>query len=140
MAEVNPSGRRKLVFKGNNSRVDGFEQFERKVLRNQPLITYIRMGRISVTKPIGRKAKKKVSDDQSPVQSRSSQSIRRKRLGGGFSFKATRWIKTGQKTTSIRCLARSGTIVQEVALSGPDLDALKRWLVASRYADNFTDD
>lgn len=58
---------------------------------------------------------------------------RKNTLGGGLTFRATRFQVKGSIVTGIRCVASQGSHSQDVTLNGPCLEALKRRLQDSGY-------
>jgi hypothetical protein len=99
--------------------LEGLPKFCEK-LEQWPEITRIRLGPLSHRNRVGRR-----SDKLRPKQGfETVHGIKRRRGGGGFSFRATRDAVIGSVVTGIKCDASNGTSMQEVVLSSDDLPAL----------------
>lgn len=126
----------KVVSAGHSTRVEGLNRFL-SYLEKWPEITYIRLGRIEIKNPVGRKTKRLKTDPSRENGLRAVHNPKRAKGGGGFSFKATRLAMVGSRTTGINCQASNGTVVQHVVLTGSDLNALKSRLHAEGFGANW---
>lgn len=122
----------KIVTGGHSTRVEGLNKFLNTIER-WPEITSIRIGHIEHRNKVGRKSKKMKTDASSDNGLRLTQSHKRAKGGGGFSFRATRPAMIGSRVTGINCHAMNGTVVQLVILYGDDLEVLKSRLKAEGF-------
>ncbi len=131
MAKGGKTRHGKIVTAGHSSRVEGLTEFCKK-LETWPEITSIRLGRISVRNTVGRRSKK-LRTTAGEGGFSSVNSIKRRRGGGGFSFRAKRDAVAHSVVTGIKCDASNGSVTQEVILCGDDLKALWRRLADEGY-------
>lgn len=117
-----------LVTAGHSTRIEDLDPVL-KDLSTWPEVSRIRIGQITNSNSSANRRGSGVS-----VKNRANQtfgnthSVKRRKGGGGLSFKATRYARVGDKVTGILCVATKGSSMQHVVLCGPDLDALKKKL------------
>ncbi len=123
----------KIVTAGHSTRVEGLNKFL-DYLEAWPEIKSIRIGPIQVKKTVGRKSNKLKTDRSRENGLRAVHGGRRRsKGGGGFAFKATRPAVAGLRITGINCQASYGKTVQQIVLTGDNLDALKARLHAEGF-------
>lgn len=128
MAKGSMRNRSNKIVTSHSTHVPGLMEFLDESIIPLDEVVQIRPGRLQHRNAVGRKSKKRrttATDDGFPV----SQAHKRADGGGGFRFRATRWAQIGSRITGIKCDASKGTLLQEVVLIGPDLEALRLAMV-----------
>ncbi len=107
---------------GHSTVLEGLPKFCEE-LEQWPEISRIHLGPLSQRNRVGRRSDK-LRPKQGERGFETVHGIKRRRGGGGFSFRATRDAMIGRVVTGIKCDASNGTSMQEVILRSDDLPAL----------------